>query len=90
MDVPNWLLQQLIQLGDDDVDSDPDDPDERQDGEATQGFGAAMKCSVTKQQLFDTVAIHPTIAEELVCIPGIDQMPARRKYRDHKPANDAD
>ena len=37
MDVPNWLLQQLIQLGDDDdVDSDPDDPDERQDGEATQ------------------------------------------------------
>lgn len=36
MDVPNWLLQQLIQLGDDDVDSDPDDPDEHQDGEATQ------------------------------------------------------
>ena len=36
MDVPNWLLQQLIQLGDDDVDSDPDDPDERQDGEASQ------------------------------------------------------
>ena len=36
MDVPNWLLQQLIQLGDDDDDSDPDDPDERQDGEASQ------------------------------------------------------
>jgi len=53
-------------------------------GEIMQGFGAAMKCGVTKQQLFDTVAIHPTIAEEIVCIPGIDQMPARRKYRDHK------
>jgi len=53
-------------------------------GEIMQGFGAAMKCGVTKQQLFDTVAIHPTIAEELVCIPGIDQMPARRKYRNHK------
>ena len=36
MDVPNWLLQQLIQLGDDDADSDPDDPEERQDGEASQ------------------------------------------------------
>ena len=52
-------------------------------GEIMQGFGAAIKCGVTKQKLFDTVAIHPTIAEELVCIPGIDQMPARRKYRDH-------
>eukprot|EP00316_Scyphosphaera_apsteinii_P022382 CAMPEP_0119303496 /NCGR_PEP_ID=MMETSP1333-20130426/4923_1 /TAXON_ID=418940 /ORGANISM="Scyphosphaera apsteinii, Strain RCC1455" /LENGTH=152 /DNA_ID=CAMNT_0007306187 /DNA_START=30 /DNA_END=488 /DNA_ORIENTATION=- len=53
-------------------------------GEIMQGFGAAIKCGVTKQQLFDTVAIHPTIAEELVCIPGIDMMPAARKYRDHK------
>lgn len=53
-------------------------------GEIMQGFGAAMKCGVTKQQLFDTVAIHPTIAEELVCIPGIDRMPPRRTYRDHK------
>ena len=49
-----------------------------------QGFGAAVKCGLTKQQMFDTVAIHPTIAEELVCMPGIDQMPARRQYRDYK------
>ena len=53
-------------------------------GEIMQGFGAAIKCGVTKQQLFDTVAIHPTIAEEMVCIPGIDQVPARRKYRNHQ------
>jgi len=53
-------------------------------GEIMQGFGAAMKCGLTKQQLYDTVAIHPTIAEELVCIPGIDQMPPRRKYRGGK------
>jgi glutathione reductase (NADPH) len=53
-------------------------------GEIMQGFGAAMVCGLTKQQLFDTVAIHPTIAEEIVCIPGIDQRPAARKYRDYK------
>ena len=53
-------------------------------GEIMQGFGSAMLLGVTKQNLFDTVAIHPTIAEELVCIPGIDMMPASRKYRDHK------
>jgi glutathione reductase (NADPH) len=57
-------------------------------GEIMQGFGAAIKCGVTKQQLFDTVAIHPTIAEELVCIPGIDQFPATRRYRNHKLAAD--
>lgn len=57
-------------------------------GEIMQGFGAAIKCGVTKQQLFDTVAIHPTIAEELVCIPGIDMMPAERKYRGHKLCNE--
>ena len=43
-----------------------------------------MVCGLTKQQLFDTVAIHPTIAEEIVCIPGIDQRPAVRKYRNHE------
>jgi len=53
-------------------------------GEIMQGFGAAMVCGLTKQQLFDTVAIHPTIAEEIVCIPGIDQRPAVRKYRNHE------
>jgi len=53
-------------------------------GEIMQGFGAAIKCGVTKQNLFDTVAIHPTIAEEMVCIPGIDQMAPRRRYRDFK------
>jgi len=53
-------------------------------GEVMQGFGAAMTLGLTKQALFDTVAIHPTIAEELVCAAGIDMMPACRKYRDHK------
>lgn len=32
-------------------------------GEVTQGFSAAMKCGVTKEQLDGTVGIHPTCAE---------------------------
>jgi thioredoxin reductase (NADPH) len=32
-------------------------------GEITQGISVAMKCGVTKEQLDDTVGIHPTIAE---------------------------
>uniref|UniRef100_A0A4W6FHT9 thioredoxin-disulfide reductase (NADPH) n=1 Tax=Lates calcarifer TaxID=8187 RepID=A0A4W6FHT9_LATCA len=32
-------------------------------GEVTQGFGAAMKCRVTKEQLDSTIGIHPTCAE---------------------------
>ncbi|XP_039859280.1 thioredoxin reductase 3 isoform X2 [Simochromis diagramma] len=32
-------------------------------GEVTQGFGAAMKCGVTKEQLDTTIGIHPTCAE---------------------------
>lgn len=28
-----------------------------------QGFGAAMKCGVTKEQLDTTIGIHPTCAE---------------------------
>ena len=32
-------------------------------GEITQGIGVAMKCGLTKEQLDDTVGIHPTIAE---------------------------
>ncbi|KAL4623643.1 thioredoxin reductase 3-like [Arapaima gigas] len=32
-------------------------------GEVTQGFAAAMKCGLTKEQLDDTIGIHPTCAE---------------------------
>ncbi|XP_074000780.1 thioredoxin reductase 1, cytoplasmic isoform X1 [Numenius arquata] len=32
-------------------------------GEITQGFAAAMKCGVTKEQLDSTVGIHPVCAE---------------------------
>merc|ERR1711972_577701 len=53
-------------------------------GEIMQGFGAAMYIGMTRDDLYNTVAIHPTCAEELVCIPGIDLMSAERKYRDGK------
>lgn len=53
-------------------------------GEIMQGFGVAIKCGVTKKQLYDTVAIHPSTAEELVCIPGIDMVPPERVYKDGK------
>ncbi|XP_069793536.1 thioredoxin reductase 3 [Narcine bancroftii] len=33
-------------------------------GEITQGFGAAMKCGITKEQLNSVIGIHPTCAEE--------------------------
>ncbi|KAJ8359297.1 hypothetical protein SKAU_G00158220 [Synaphobranchus kaupii] len=32
-------------------------------GEVTQGFGTAMKCGMTKEQLSNTIGIHPTCAE---------------------------
>uniref|UniRef100_A0A6Q2XCP2 thioredoxin-disulfide reductase (NADPH) n=1 Tax=Esox lucius TaxID=8010 RepID=A0A6Q2XCP2_ESOLU len=32
-------------------------------GEVTQGYGAAMKCGLTKEQLDNTIGIHPTCAE---------------------------
>ncbi|XP_072106512.1 thioredoxin reductase 1, cytoplasmic-like, partial [Mobula birostris] len=32
-------------------------------GEITQGFGAAMKCGMTKEQLNSTIGIHPVCAE---------------------------
>ncbi|KAJ8259079.1 hypothetical protein COCON_G00180910 [Conger conger] len=32
-------------------------------GEVTQGYGAAMKCGMTKDQLSNTIGIHPTCAE---------------------------
>merc|ERR1712083_1164568 len=57
-------------------------------GEIMQGFGAAMKCGVTKKQIYDTVAIHPTIAEEIVCLSGIDMAEPKRKYRDGKLVSD--
>ena len=34
--------------------------------EVMQGFGVAVKMGARKQDLDDTVAIHPTSAEELV------------------------
>lgn len=35
-------------------------------GEIIQGFAAAMKCGITKEQLDNTIGIHPTAAEEFV------------------------
>ncbi|XP_059918325.1 thioredoxin reductase 3 [Gadus macrocephalus] len=32
-------------------------------GEVTQGYGVAIKCGVTKEQLDNTIGIHPTCAE---------------------------
>lgn len=37
-------------------------------GEIIQGFAAAMTCGVTKQQLDNTLGIHPTVAEEIVTL----------------------
>lgn len=34
-------------------------------GEITQGIAVAFKCGLTKEQLNDTVGIHPTVAEEI-------------------------
>ena len=34
--------------------------------EIIQGFAAAMKCGITKEQLDHTIGIHPTVAEEFV------------------------
>jgi len=53
-------------------------------GEIIQGFGVAIKMGCTRQDIYETVAVHPTCAEELICIPGIDLMAASRKYRDGK------
>ncbi len=35
-------------------------------GEIIQGFAAAIQANITKTQLDDTMAIHPTLAEEIV------------------------
>jgi len=50
-------------------------------GEIMQGFGTAIKMGCTRADLYETVCIHPTNAEEFVAIPGIDLMSAARKYR---------
>ncbi|POI32052.1 hypothetical protein CIB84_004196, partial [Bambusicola thoracicus] len=41
-------------------------------GEVTQGFAAAMKCGLTKEQLDSTIGIHPVCAE--VSVLHIDPM----------------
>ncbi len=37
-------------------------------GEIVQGFAVALKCGATKAQFDATVALHPTVAEELVTL----------------------
>ena len=38
--------------------------------ELLQGFAVALRLGATKRDFDDTVAIHPTSAEELVTLPG--------------------
>uniref|UniRef100_A0A8C7XY87 thioredoxin-disulfide reductase (NADPH) n=1 Tax=Oryzias sinensis TaxID=183150 RepID=A0A8C7XY87_9TELE len=45
-------------------------------GEVTQGFGAAMKCGITKEQLDGTIGIHPTCAEEAPAHKSVSKSPA--------------
>ena len=52
--------------------------------ELMQGFGVAMKCNVTKQQMDATVGIHPSSAEEFVTM----RTPAyTRRKGETKPAS---
>jgi len=37
-------------------------------GEITQGYAVAMKMGVTKNDLLNTVGIHPTVSEEVVTV----------------------
>ena len=37
-------------------------------GEITQGISVAMNCGLTKEQLDETIGIHPTIAEEMTTV----------------------
>lgn len=37
-------------------------------GEIIMGFAVAMKLGVTREQLFDTVGLHPTCSEEIVLL----------------------
>ena len=45
----------------------------------SQGFAAALYVGITKQQLDATVGIHPSSAEEFVCLAK-----PTRQYRDGK------
>ena len=38
--------------------------------ELLQGFAVALRLGATKRDFDDTIAIHPTSAEELVTLPG--------------------
>ena len=38
--------------------------------ELLQGFAVAVRMGATKRDLDDTVAVHPTVAEELVTLRG--------------------
>jgi len=53
-------------------------------GEIIQGFGCAIRMGCTRRDLYETVAVHPTCAEEMVCIPGIDLFTPGVQYRDGK------
>jgi len=35
-------------------------------GEIIMGFAVAMKCGLTTTKLFDSVGLHPTVAEDVV------------------------
>jgi len=37
-------------------------------GEVTQGFAVAIKMGATKEDIDNTVGIHPTVAEEVVIL----------------------
>jgi len=34
-------------------------------GEVVMGFGVAMHCGLTRETLFNTVGLHPTVSEEI-------------------------
>merc|ERR1719277_672709 len=57
-------------------------------GEIMQGFGVGMYKGMTRDDLYNTVCIHPTQAEEIVAIPGIDLMAPERRIRDGECVSD--
>merc|ERR1712150_152502 len=52
--------------------------------EIIQGFGVAMTCGCTKQNMMDTICVHPTAAEQINGMLGIDYNKPVRQYRDGK------
>jgi glutathione reductase (NADPH) len=44
-------------------------------GDVVQGFAVAMKAGATKRDFDETVAIHPTSAEELVLMGELNRTP---------------